>query len=180
MATVGKDGYVRLREDIHYYSVPHTCIGKKLRITYTANDVEIFDGYTSVASHPRNRIEFKHTTNPVHLCPKHRAIMEWSPENFIKEASEIHEDVESYIRRVLEHTRYTDKANKMCSGILGLARKVGAERLAAACRLAESYGRYNFLEIQDILKTQSELIELPEDTVEIPEHENIRGKEYYK
>jgi hypothetical protein len=52
--------------------------------------------------------------------------------------------------------------------------------LAAACRLAQSYGRYSFLEIEDILKTKSELIELPEETPDIPEHENIRGKEYYK
>jgi hypothetical protein len=52
--------------------------------------------------------------------------------------------------------------------------------LAAACRLADSYDRYNFLEIQDILKSKSELIEVPEETANIPEHENIRGKDYYK
>ena len=180
MATVGKDGYVRLREDIHYYSVPSIYIGKKLKIFYTASDVEIFDGYTCIASHSRSRLEFKHTTNPEHLSAKHRAILEWSPENFIKEAAEIHEDVELYIRKVLEKKRYLDQANKSCSGILSLARKVGPLRLAAACRLADNYGRYSFLEIQDILKTKSELIEIPEETADIPEHENIRGKEYYK
>jgi transposase len=179
-ATVGKDGYIRLREDAHLYSVPHTCIGKKLQLFYTASDVEIFDGYNCVASHTRSRLEFKHTTNPDHLCPQHRAVMEWSPEIFIRQASEIHQDVEDYIRRVLEHTRYVDKANKICSGILGLARKVGSERLAGACRLAGSYGRYSYLEIQDILKASSELIELPEETADIPDHENIRGKDYYK
>ena len=73
-----------------------------------------------------------------------------------------------------------DQANKTCSGILGLARKVGPMRLAAACRLAASYGRYSFLEVQDILKTKSEIIELPEETADIPDHENIRGKEYYE
>ena len=62
MATVGRDGYVRLREDIHYYSVPHTYIGKKLKISYTASDVEVFDGYTCIAAHTRNRIAFRHTT----------------------------------------------------------------------------------------------------------------------
>lgn len=45
MATVDKYGYVRLKEDLHYYSVPRTYIGKKLRIAYTASDVEIYDGY---------------------------------------------------------------------------------------------------------------------------------------
>jgi transposase len=180
MATVGRDGYVRLREDVHYYSVPHTYIGKKLRISYTSSDVEIFDGYTGIAAHTRNRISFRHTTNPEHLSPKHRAVTEYSPENFLCQASEIHEDVEDYIRKVLETKRYIDQINKTCSGILSLARKVGAARLAAACRLAQSYGRYSFLEIQDILKTNSEQIELPEETPDIPEHENIRGKDYYK
>lgn len=179
-ATVGKDGYIRLRDDAHYYSVPHTCIGKKLTIRYTSTDVEVFDNYTLVAKHTRSRMEFKHTTNPDHLCPGHKAILEWSPETFLKEASELHEDVEHYIRKVLEEKRYVDQANKICSGILGLARKVGPIRLVAACRLADSYGRYSFLEIENILKTKSELMELPEETADIPDHENIRGKEYYK
>jgi transposase len=179
-ATVGKDGYIRLREDAHFYSVPLTYIGKKLTIRYTSSDVEVFDNYTLVAKHTRSHIEFKHTTNPDHLSPRHKAILEWSPENFLKEASELHEDVERYIRKVLEEKRYVDQANKICSGILGLARKVVPMRLAAACRLADSYGRYSFLEIQNILKTKSELIELPEETADIADHENIRGKEYYK
>ncbi|GHT54709.1 putative transposase y4bL/y4kJ/y4tB [Bacteroidia bacterium] len=179
-ATVGKDGYIRLRDDAHFYSVPYTCIGKKLTIRYTSSDVEIFDNYTLVAKHTRSRIEFKHTTNPEHLCPGHKAILEWSPETFLKEASELHEDVEHYIRKILEEKRYVDQANKICSGILGLARKVGPMRLAAACRLADSYGRYSFLEIQNILKTKSERMELPEETTDIADHENIRGKEYYK
>lgn len=136
--------------------------------------MEVFDNYTLVARHTRNRMEFKHTTNPEHLCPGHKAMLEWSPETFLKEASEVHEDVEHYIRRILAEKRYVDQANKTCSGILGLARKVGPMRLAA------SYGRYSFLEVQDILKTKSEITELPEETADIPEHENIRGKEYYE
>lgn len=180
MATVDKYGYVRLKEDIHYYSVPHTYIGKKLRVTYTASDVEIYDGYEHIASHTRSRLQFKYTTDPAHLSPKHRAIAEWSPESFIAQASAIHEDVEHYIRKVIEKKRYPEQANKCCSGILNFARKVGADRLAAACRLADSYGKYNFVEIQDILTNNFEGLELPEQTAELPEHENIRGSEYYK
>ena len=81
---------------------------------------------------------------------------------------------------ILEKIRYQDQVNKMCSGILNFARKAGPERLAAACRLADSYGKYSFREIQDILQNKSEAIDLPEELAEMPEHENIRGKEYYK
>ncbi|MDR1729052.1 MAG: hypothetical protein LBR52_00090 [Prevotellaceae bacterium] len=100
--------------------------------------------------------------------------MDWLPENFLRKAAEIHEDVENYIRKILEVNHYVDKSNKICSGILSLARKVGA------CRIAHSYGRYSFLEIQDILKTQSEFTQTQEETAAIPGRENIRGKEYYK
>ena len=180
MATVGKDGYVRLAEDVQYYSVPHTFIGKKLKMCYTTDEVAIFDGYRQVAVHPRSRLEFRHTTNPEHLSPKHKAMFEWTPETFIRQAAEIHPDVESYIRKVIEKKRYAEQASKSCAGILSLARKVGGGRLTAACRLADSYGRYSFHEIQDILKTGSEQIELPEETLRMPEHKNIRGKEYYE
>ena len=179
MATVGKDGYIRLREDIHYYSVPCIFIGKKLKISYTGSDVEIFDGYTRVANHTRNRTPFRHTTHPEHLSAKHKAILEWSPEHFLREAAHIHEDVEDYIRKILENNHYVDKSNKICSGILSLARKVGTSRIAAACRLAAGYGRYSFLEVENILKTQSEFTQTQEEVADIPEHENIRGKEYY-
>lgn len=180
MATVGRHGYVRLREDIHFYSVPYIYIGKKLKISYTANDVFVYDGYTCVATHVRDRKEFRHTFKPEHLSPKHKAIMDWSPETFLSQALEIHEDVEQYIRKILETKRYVDQVNKICSGILNLARKVDPAHLAAACRLANSYGRYSFLEIQDILKTKSEQVEKEEETADLPEHKNIRGQDYYK
>lgn len=180
MATVDKYGYARLGEDGHHYSVPHIYIGKKLRLYYTANDVEIYSGYDRVAMHTRNRLKFKYTTDPEHLSAKHRAIAECSPQKFIGEASAVHEDVEHYIRKVLERNLHVDKTNKMCSGILNFARKVGGSRLAAACRLADSYGKYSFIEIQDILNNNSEQFELPEEPAQIPEHENIRGREYYK
>ena len=67
MATVGKDGYIRLGEDIHYYSVPHTYIGKKLKLSYTSDDVQIFDGYTLVASHTRSRMQFEYSVDPA-IC----------------------------------------------------------------------------------------------------------------
>ena len=180
MATVDKYGYVRLREDTHFYSVPHTLIGKKLKIDYTSTDVEVLDGYVCVASHNRDRTPFRHSCNPEHLCPKHQALMDWAPEKFIREATSIHEDVEFYIRKVLENKPHIDQAGKICSGILNLARKVGADRLAAACRLADSYGNYSFLEIQDILNNKSEQFDVQEEPANIPEHENIRGREYYE
>lgn len=180
VTTVDKYGYARLHEDIHYYSVPHTYIGKKVTLSYTTTDVEIRAGYDVIAHHTRDRHNYRYTTVTEHLCPKHRAVKEWSPERFIEQAAAIHEDVEHYIRKVLEKNRYQDEANKMCSGILNFARKVGPERLAAPCRLGDSIGKYRYNEIKDILLNRSEQLDLPDETADMPEHKNIRGKEYYK
>ena len=38
--------------------------------------------------------------------------MEWSPERFLQQAAAIHEDVEHYIRRILEKTRYQDQGQQ--------------------------------------------------------------------
>ena len=81
---------------------------------------------------------------------------------------------------MLECKRYADQAHKCCSGILNLARKAGGDRLAAVCRLADDHGRYSFIEIQDILQNKSEQIDYPEEPASLPEHENIRGREYYQ
>ena len=179
-ATVSKDGHIRLNEDKHHYSVPHIYIGKRLKIHYTAHDVEVFDRYNCIATHKRSRIAYRHTTNPEHLAPQHRAVLKQSPAHFLRAAAEIHEDVEYYIGKIIDSKRYADQVNKSCAGILSLVRKVGVQRLAAACRLAASYHRYSFAEVQDILKNKSEHIEMNEQVPDMPEHENIRGKEYYK
>ena len=107
--------------------------------------------------------------------------MDWAPEKFIREATSINEDVELYIRKVLENKPHIDQAGKICSGILNLARKVRADRMAAACRLrlVSSYGNYS-LEIQDILNNKSEQVDMQEEPANMPEHENIRGREYYE
>lgn len=180
MATVDKYGCVRLREDVHHYSVPYTLIGKKLKLSYNSTEVEIYDGYERVALHPREGKPYGYTILAEHLCPRHRALIDFSPEKYIEQAATLGEDVLRYIRKILEVKKYPEQANKTCTGVLNLAHKAGTDRLAFACRLAHSYGRYGFLELQDILNSSQAQIELPEETAPIPEHENIRGIAYYK
>ncbi|MDR1225136.1 MAG: hypothetical protein LBL07_19990 [Tannerella sp.] len=179
MATVDKYGCVRLREDIHYCSVPHTLTGKKLKLIYNAEEIEIYNGYERVALHARDSSPYKYTLLTGHLSHKHRALPERSPEKFIGQAAAMSEDTERYIRKIPEVKKYPDQAKKTCSGILNLARKAGIDRLPFACRLAESYSRYGFLEIEDILNSPAQM-ELPEETAILPEHENIRGRDCYK
>jgi len=66
-------------------------------------------------------------------------------------------------------------------GILSFEKKVGKQRLINACKRALDFGTYSFKAIQNILENNLDLIkeETGEDP-ELPEHNNIRGKNYYK
>lgn len=180
IVTVMKNGYVRLGEDVHYYSVPYKYIGKKVKVLYTTTRVDVYYRYTLIASHARSRVKYHYTTDSDHLASQHRFLTEWTPEKFIQEATDIHEDVARYVEKVLEYKPYPEQAYKSCSGILSFARRVGPERLTEACRWADSLGQYNYLIIEEILRKKLDQLQHDDQTAQIPSHDNIRGKEYYK
>ena len=179
IVTVMKNGFVRLSKDIHYYSVPYQYIGKKVKMLYTSFDVEIYYNYELIAKHKRQTGRYQYTINSKHLASQHLFLTEWNPDTFLNRATQIHEDVASYIAKVLEAKPFPEQAYKSCSGILNFARRVGSERLIDACRCAESFGQYSYRTIEEILNKRLDKL-LPEvEQNDIPVHDNIRGKEYY-
>lgn len=180
IVTVMKNGYVRLSKDVHYYSVPYNYIGKKVKILYTTRDVEVYYRYELIARHPRLQRRYQYSTQADHLASQHQFLTEWSPDKFLSQAREIHQDVEHYIGRVLEVKPYPEQAYKSCQGILSFARRVGTDRLIDACRWADNFGQYSYLIIEEILRKRLDRLEPGEDSPHIPTHENIRGKEYYQ
>lgn len=180
MVTVMKNGYIRLGEDIHYYSVPYTYIGKKVKILYTPALVKVYYQYTMIACHERIKSKYHYTTNEDHLASQHRFLTEWSPDKFIQQAQAIHEDVALYISKVLELKPYPEQAYKSCSGILSFARRVGLERLTNACRWAMNLSQYNYPVIEEILRKRLDQLQPEQELTEIPPHSNIRGREYYQ
>ncbi len=180
--TVMKNGHVALGPDKHYYSVPYRFIGRKVKIMYTRKTVEVYYNYQRIALHPRTKSAYQYTTDKDHLASTHRFVSDWTPNRFITWADAIHADVKLYIEKVLDKKQHPEQAYKACVGILGFAKKVGNERLTKACQRALGYGIYNYKTIQNILEKglDSELEkESPGDTY-MPDHDNIRGEDYYK
>lgn len=180
--TVNRYGHVRLKEDNHSYSVPHIHIGKRVKLLYGNDSVAAYMDHELVASHKRDRTLHGYTTNPDHQPPQHRYVSEWSPENFLAQARAIDPDVEFHVSKVLESRGHPEQAYKCCAGIMALARKVGHERIASACRFATSIDSYGYTVLENILNRRLDQLE-PQNEEEgdhIPEHENIRGKEYYR
>ena len=85
-----------------------------------------------------------------------------------------------YILKILDRKQHPEQAYKSCVGILGFAKKVGNDRLTKACQRALGYGIYNYKTIQKILEMGLDTQMEEEESVEMPQHDNIRGEEYYQ
>lgn len=181
-ATVMKSGHVALATDKHFYSVPYTFIGKKAKIMFSTTMVHVYCGYELIATHKRSRRAYGYTTNDEHLASKHKFVTEWSAERFLGWAAAIGVDVQLYILKVFEQKQHPEQAYRTCMGILSFAKKYGDERLIRACRRALEYGTYNYTTIRTILQKGLDALSEDEESGSgtMPEHDNIRGREYYQ
>ena len=181
-STVMKNGHVSLSLDKHYYSVPYGFIGRKVKVMFSRYLVEVFYNYERIAIHKRWKRPYKYTTDKEHLPANHRFMAELEPDRLLQQADEIHKDVKIYLAKIMDKTQHPDQANKICLGILSFSKKVGSERLAKACQRALDYGIFNYRTIKRILENGLDKQEDDSEVEELkmPEHDNIRGGDYYK
>ena len=140
----------------------------------------IYYNYARIALHKRTKSPYNYTTIEDHLASSHKFIASWNPEYFRSWARNIHPDVELLITNILEKKKYPEQAYRSCIGVLGLAKKVGNQRLTNACTRALEYGICNYKIVQNILEKGLDKVEQPkQDQPQAPEHDNIRGKQYY-
>jgi transposase len=180
-ATVMLNGHVYLGEDKHYYSVPFNFIRRKVKLLYSAGQVEVYYKYNRIAVHQRVKRPFSYTTIADHLASTHKFVTEWTPERFINWAESIDDVVREFIILILDKKQHPEQAYKSCMGVLSLVKKVGEERLINACKRALEYNIHNYKIIQNILERGLDQIEKDSHLEQaLPEHNNIRGKNYYK
>lgn len=178
---VHKNGHVYLNEDKHYYSVPYTYLSKKVKVVYDNTQVEIYYHHQRIAAHQRNRKHYTYTTLADHMASSHRFVSEWSSEKFLKWACDIGEPTRYMIEKILETKSHPEQAYKACLGVLHLNKKVGKERLNMACERAKHYQSYGYQVIKKILAQglEKEPVQL-EMSILIPNHDNVRGQQYYQ
>lgn len=173
--TVMKTGHVLLHKDKHYYSVPYSYIGKKVKLVWSKDQVNIYARFQCIATHKRSKSAYNYTTEKEHLASTHKFITDWSPDYFRSWARNIHPHVEQLIVEILD----PEQAYRSCMGVLSLAKKVGHVRLAAACSKALEYDACNYKTVADILQRGLDFTDDPE-IKDLPHHPNIRGNQYYK
>ncbi len=183
IATVQKMGHVYLSADRHYYSVPHRFIGKKVEVQYNTKTVEVFYAKERIATHRRDPRPGRYTTISKHMKSTHRFYNDWSPEFFQKWARKYGEDVEYYIKGLIQQATYPEVAYKQCMGILQLVKDYPVDRLQSAVIRARQYPYFSYSTVRDILKNnmdlEQDLFQATTKTTTIPEHDNIRGSQYY-
>jgi transposase len=180
--TVQFNYHVELREDLHYYSVPHYLYKKapktRVKMVFDERIVALYYDNIRIAQHTRDRSPNGYSTLPEHMPAEHRFYAEWSPQRILKWAKAIGEEVALLIEKVLESRKHPEQAFKVCLGILNLSKGYGAERLKKACKQANRFGTCSLKRIESMLKLALEQEKHPELQL-IPAHENIRGSNYY-
>ena len=180
-STVHKNAHIFLSKDKHYYSVPYGLIGKKVRIIYSSDQVDIYYKQEPVTTHKRDYRPHRYTTKKSHMPSEHQFVTEWNPDKFIDWAERIGESCRVYIIRILQRSEHPEQNYKSCLGVLTMAKRIGKERLENACKRGLEYEVFNYKIIQNILeKGLDRLDENDEAQMEIPLHQNIRGKDYYQ
>lgn len=181
---VQRNYHVIVGEDHHQYSVPYRLIGKRLKITYTSDIVEIYDHLDRVAVHKRSFKKNSYTTAVEHRPPNHKAVVEsqaWDDEYFLKEASYRGQYVQSVIKRMLESKIFYEQTYNSCLGILRLGKQYGTVRLNAACERALQAPVVNFGLINNILKRNLDKVPASDPyQTSIPIHDQIRGPKAFE
>ncbi len=180
-ATVYKTSHIWFGVDEHYYSVPFKYINKKVQIIYTKTMVDIYLNHERIACHVRERKQYGYSTCSEHMPSSHRFVAEWNPGKFLKWARDIGQPTEELISKILQTKAHPEQGYKSCIGILSYGKKVGKERLNAACSRAVYYNSFNYMTVKNIIDRGLDKIPIePAEQYQLPYHDNIRGSQYYK
>lgn len=184
IAKVQKMGYVLCSGYKNYYSVPYRYIGKQVELRYNTQTVEIFYQSVRIALHTTSQAKGQYITIPDHLSSNNKAYSKWSPEYFSQLAAKHSKDIQTYVDELIECKPYPEQAYKQVQGILALVKLYTVERVSKACVYASQHHRRSYQMIQEILANNQDLQESQDpqsqkDT-QIPQHDNLRGSDYYK
>jgi transposase len=180
-AKAGIDYHVEFDEN--FYSVPYPLIRQPLLVRATERTVEILHKGTRVASHPRSAGRRQFVTAAEHRPPNHRAYLEWSPERFLRWADTIGPSTRALIETRLSSSPHPEQGFRSCLGILGLAKRVGTERLEAACARGLRHGITSWRGIKNILDSHYDRLDSADSSSPSSTptaHTNVRGTPYYQ
>jgi transposase len=182
--TVQRNYHIQLTEDHHYYSAPYRFAGKKVRVLYDSRTLEIYLGQDRIAFHFRSGTGSCYHTIQEHMPSSHRNAQDikgFTKGDLLAQALEIGPSTHSALERILISSPYPEQNFKSAHGVLMLVRAYSKQRVEAACARVLRGTRINYTLLKNILRTGLDKKPLePEQEVQLPLHENIRGPEHYQ
>lgn len=174
---VAANGHVMVRK--HFYSVPYTLIGSRVKVIYTRSMVYIYAEGKQAAVHVRS-YSGGYTSVKDHLSSANQAWLNRSPEHYLERAKYKSAELYQLIGMIFEQDRYPEQLYRTCDGLFRLHRITEPEKFARVCRIALHHRICSYKAIQKILENNMAL-HVPEESSHqpLPAHNNIRGKEYY-
>jgi transposase len=182
--------WVRARVNIDYhvafdgnwYSVPYSLTGETVDVRATPTTVEIFHRGKRVASHLRSRERNKPVTQNEHRPKSHQAHLDWPPSRIVNWAAKVGPYTARLVQTVLDGKPHPEMGYRACMGVIRLAEKYSLARMECAAERAILTGAVSYKSVESILRTGLDSQPSPPSRVPrvSPEHENLRGPEYFQ
>jgi transposase len=143
--------------------------------------MEVLHRGQRVACHARSSHRGGYTTLDEHMPAGHRAHKQWTPERLIHWGSGVGVNTGLFVTQLMRRFRHPEHGYRSCLGLLGLTKRYGPQRVEAACTLALELGAVRYRHVRDILANGRDLVPRPAPEPEwvAPEHDNLRGADYY-
>lgn len=176
------DNY-HIEYDDHYYSVVYTYSGKPAILKATSKEIRICDQYNRlICTHKRAYKAFpRYITEDSHMRPEHLYYKEVNAKDgayYRRWASVFGPNMAECIDRILKAPKHEEQAYNACAGLLHSVKDLPhgiVEETALQCIQMNSCRYKTFKQVLNrILK------EGVPHTGSLPQHDNIRGKGFYK
>lgn len=173
-----------VEHDQHFYSVPYQLVKQAVMVRAGQTSVAIMHQGKQVALHPRSFSKGGHSTDPNHMAKAHRKHQQWSPQRFLRWAAEIGPHTVTVVEHQLASRAHPEHGYRACLGLLNLTKKYGQQRLEAACQRAHRINAMTYKSINSILSKSLDRVPLEpvdaDNQIDLPpEHDNVRGADYY-
>ena len=179
----GANYHVYLPDDKHYYSVPYMFRGLMVDVWYTASHVEIYHENRRISLHPRSHRKYGYTTTREHMPPQHRYMDDWNAEKITAWADAVGPNMRACVDIILGRGEHPEQGYRSCSGLLALTKKYPSADVEKACEFAIGIESVTYSSVKNILISRVHESapdgSAPAPATPLPDHENIRGADYY-
>lgn len=176
---VAKNNHIYLAQDKHYYSVPFAYTGQLTKVIYTRSMVHIYVNAERVAVHVRDYKQGGYTTIKEHLCSAHQHYLDRSPDYYMEKAKSKSDELYQFMMLMFAQNRHPEQLYRTCDGLLNLQRKTDRCDFHKACLMAIEHQNYSYRFIVNILTNKMTGQPETKQKKPLPDHENLRRKEYY-